>query len=169
MAETSFIEKVEYFMEQALFSARWLLAPFYFGLALSLIMLLIKFLGELSHMAVTAFTASESDVILGVLTLVDLALTGSLLIIVIFSGYENFVSGIDPEQVKGWPEWMTRIDFSGLKLKLVSTVVAIAAIHVLRMFLEQGGANLLWPMLALLVFGLTGVLLALGDWISGKH
>ena len=87
--------KIENFLEQMLFGARWLLAPFYFGLALSLFVLLIKFVMELGHLALHAFTLSESDTILGILTLVDLALTGSLLIIVIFSGYENFVSKID--------------------------------------------------------------------------
>ena len=117
-------------------------------------------------------TATETQVTLDVLALVDLTLTASLVVIVIFSGYENFVSRVDPERVEGWPEWMTQIDFSGLKLKLVSTVVAIAAIDLLRLFLEGGAAsagNLMWPMLALIAFALAGVLLALGDWIAGKH
>ena len=155
--------------ETVIFASRWLLVIFYLALIVCLCALVVKGGLHVWHLAADILTASETQVTLDVLALVDLTLTASLVVIVIFSGYENFVSGIDPEQVKGWPEWMTRIDFSGLKLKLVSTVVAIAAIHVLRMFLEQGGANLLWPMLALLAFGLTGVLLALGDWISGKH
>src|SRR6476469_5413742 len=89
--QKSLPKRVEVALENLLFASRWLLAPFYFGLALSLGVLLVKFIGELLHLGATAFTSTESDVILGVLTLVDLALTGSLLIIVIFSGYENFV------------------------------------------------------------------------------
>ena len=175
MTEASFIEKVEYFMEQALFSARWLLAPFYFGLALSLIMLLIKFIGELSHMAVTAFTASESDVILGVLTLVDLALTGSLLIIVIFSGYENFVSKIDHSGHKDWPEWMGTIDFSALKLKLLSSIVAISAVQLLKQFMSlktvtpENERVLMWLVIIHVVFVVSSVLLALSDRIAGHE
>ena len=95
MAVKSATKRVETTLENLLFSSRWLLAPFYFGLAISLIVLLIKFLIELAHLATGAFSYSESDVILGLLTLVDLTLTGSLLIIVIFSGYENFVSKMD--------------------------------------------------------------------------
>ena len=95
MAVKRATKRVETTLENLLFSSRWLLAPFYFGLAISLIVLLIKFLIELAHLATGAFSYSESDVILGLLTLVDLTLTGSLLIIVIFSGYENFVSKMD--------------------------------------------------------------------------
>ena len=106
MPEKTVAKRVEIFMENMLFSARWLLAPFYFGLAISLFVLLIKFLMELLHLAHGAFTSSESDVILGGLTLVDLTLTGSLLIIVIFSGYENFVSRMDHSNHDDRPEWM---------------------------------------------------------------
>ena len=161
--------KIKSGFETVIFASRWLLVAFYLALIVCLCALVAKGGLHVWHLAADILTATETQVTLDVLALVDLTLTASLVVIVILSGYENFVSRVDAEQGKGWPEWMTRIDFSGLKLKLVSTVVAIAAIHVLRLFLEQGGANLLWPMLALLVFGLTGVLLALGDWISGKH
>ena len=161
--------KIKSGFETVIFASRWLLVAFYLALIVCLCALVVKGGLHVWHLAADILTATETQVTLDVLALVDLTLTASLVVIVIFSGYENFVSRVDAEQGKGWPEWMTRIDFSGLKLKLVSTVVAIAAIHVLRLFLEQGGANLLWPMLALLVFGLTGVLLALGDWIAGKH
>jgi uncharacterized protein (TIGR00645 family) len=95
MSEQSLPKKIETQFERILFSARWLLAPFYFGLAVSIGILLIKFLAELWHIGSMAFSLDETQIILGVLTLVDLALTASLLIIVIFSGYENFVSKID--------------------------------------------------------------------------
>jgi uncharacterized protein (TIGR00645 family) len=116
MVEKSAVKRIEVTLENLLFSARWLLAPFYFGLAISLFVLLIKFCAELLHLAVGAFASSESDGILGLLTLVDLTLTGSLLIIVIFSGYENFVSKMDHSDHGDRPEWMGTIDFSALKL-----------------------------------------------------
>ena len=122
MAVKSATKRVETTLENLLFSSRWLLAPFYFSLAISLIVLLIKFLIELAHLATGAFTYSESDVILGLLTLVDLTLTGSLLIIVIFSGYENFVSKMDHSDHSDRPEWKGTIDFGALKLKMLSSI-----------------------------------------------
>lgn len=168
---------VERFLERALFSSRWLLAPFYFGLAISLIVLLIKFAAELWHLLHGAFVLSESDVILGVLALVDLALTGSLLIIVIFSGYENFVSRIDHSGHKDWPEWMGTIDFGALKLKLLSSIVAISAIQLLKQFMSlktvtpENEKTLYWLVIIHVVFVVSSVLLALSDRIAGhaKH
>ncbi len=165
--------KFENYMEQMLFAARWLLAPFYFGLAISLGILLIKFLAELSHLALHAFTSTESEAILGVLTLVDLALTGSLLIIVIFSGYENFVSKIDHSTHKDWPEWMGTIDFSALKLKLLSSIVAISAVQLLKQFMSmtvvtpEAERVLFWMVCIHVVFVVSSVLLALSDRIAG--
>ena len=164
--------KIKTGFENVIFASRWLLVPFYIGLMACLFAMVVKAGQHVWHLATVVLTATETQVTLDVLALVDLTLTASLVVIVIFSGYENFVSRVDPERVEGWPEWMTQIDFSGLKLKLVSTVVAIAAIDLLRLFLEGGAAsagNLMWPMLALIAFALAGVLLALGDWIAGKH
>jgi uncharacterized protein (TIGR00645 family) len=176
MAEKTLVKRVEIFMENMLFSARWLLAPFYFGLAISLFVLLIKCLMELLHLAHGAFTSSESDVILGLLTLVDLTLTGSLLIIVIFSGYENFVSRMDHSNHDDRPEWMGTIDFSALKLKMLSSIVAISAVQLLRQFMSLGTVTperekeLMWLVIIHLVFVASSVLLALSDRIaSGGH
>ena len=171
---TTSAAKIERLMESAIFASRWLLAPFYLGLALSIIVVLIKFIGEFIHLATIAFTATESDVILGILALVDLALMGSLLIIVIFSGYENFVSKIDHTNHKDWPEWMGTIDFSALKLKLLSSIVAISAIHLLKSFMAlktvtpETEKSLFWLVVIHLVFVSSSVLLALSDRISGK-
>ena len=173
MPEKTVAKRVEIFMENMLFSARWLLAPFYFGLAISLFVLLIKFLMELLHLAHGAFTSSESDVILGLLTLVDLTLTGSLLIIVIFSGYENFVSRMDHSNHDDRPEWMGTIDFSALKLKMLSSIVAISAVQLLRQFMSLGTVTperekeLMWLVIIHLVFVVSSVLLALSDRIAG--
>ena len=177
---------IEHNIERTLFGARWLLAPFYLGLALALVVLLIKFIEEFLHIARRAFTASEADVILGVLSLVDLALTGSLLVIVIFSGYENFVSKIDHSSHEDWPSWMGTIDFTALKLKLLSSIVAISAIQLLKQFmavkeLYSGGAKgpaidpviadrqLFWYVVIHLVFVASSVLLALSDRIAGGN
>jgi uncharacterized protein (TIGR00645 family) len=163
-------DKLEALLEATLFASRWLLAPFYLGLAISIIIVLIKFLAELFHIASHAFTSTEAEVILGVLSLVDLALTGSLLLIVIFSGYENFVSKIDHSNHQDWPEWMGSIDFTALKLKLLSSIVAISAIQLLKQFMAVKTASdrdLWWYVVIHLVFVSSSVLLALSDRISG--
>ena len=163
-------EKLEYYGEQVLFASRWLLAPFYLGLAVSIGVLLVKFMAELLHLVSHAFTSTEGEVILGVLALVDLALTGSLLIIVIFSGYENFVSKIDHSGHRDWPEWMGTIDFAALKLKLLSSIVAISAIQLLKKFMaidKVSEREIFWLVVIHVVFVVSSVLLALSDRIAG--
>jgi uncharacterized protein (TIGR00645 family) len=163
---------IERLLERFLFSSRWLLAPFYAGLVVALAVLLLKAMQELGHFVVHAFAASEADVILGVLTLVDLTFTASLIVIVVFSGYENFVSKIDADEHKDWPEWMGKIDFTGLKLKLMSSIVAISAIQVLKAFMNLGNISdrdLIWYVAIHLVFVLSGLLLALTDRLSDSH
>jgi uncharacterized protein (TIGR00645 family) len=164
-------ERTETVLEKTLFASRWLLAPFYFGLAVGVAILLIKFLQELFHLAMTAFTVSEAEAILGVLSLVDLALTGSLLLIVIFSGYENFVSKIDHSGHRDWPEWMGTIDFTALKIKLLGSIVAISAIQLLKQFMAVKTATdreLTWYAVIHVVFVVSSVLLALSDRLTGE-
>jgi uncharacterized protein (TIGR00645 family) len=164
-------QRTESVLEKTLFASRWLLAPFYLGLAVSIAILLIKFMQELFHLAMKAFSASEADIILGVLTLVDLSLTGSLLLIVMFSGYENFVSKIDHSGHRDWPEWMGSIDFTALKIKLLGSIVAISAIQLLKQFMDVRTASdrdLLWYVIIHVVFVASSVLLALSDRLSGE-
>src|SRR5262245_4353704 len=164
-------ESIESLLEKTLFASRWLLAPFYVGLAIGIGILLIKFVQELVHLAMGAFTGTESDAILGVLTLVDLALTGTLLLIVILAGYENFVSKIDHSRHKDWPEWMGTIDFTALKIKLLGSIVAISAIQLLKQFMAIKSASdreLMWYVIIHVVFVVSSVLLALSDRISGE-
>ena len=120
-----------------LFNSRWLMAPFYFGLVVSLAVLLLKFLhaccGSSSCMRPAP---SRADIILGALSLIDVSLVGNLILIVVFSGYENFVSQIDPGGHPDWPDWMTKVDFAGLKQKLLASIVAISAIQVLKAFMN---------------------------------
>ena len=161
---------LEAMLERVLVASRWLLAPFFLGLALAVIILLIKFAQEFFHLATHALRMTEAEAILGILSLVDLALTGALVMIVIFSGYENFVSRIDHTADRNWPEWMGSIDFTALKIKLLGSIVAISAIQLLKQFMAVktvSDRDLMWFVGIHLVFVISSVLLALSDRISG--
>lgn len=136
------MQRFERFIEAILFQSRWALAPFYLGLAFCLVLMLFHFGRELLHFVVKIPTATESDVILGVLSLIDLTFTANLVLIVIFSGYENFVSKFEAGD-QSRPEWMTKVDFGGLKQKLMTSIVAISAIQVLKafMYIDQNSAS----------------------------
>src|SRR5215207_10570824 len=125
----------ERIIENVLFHSRWTLAPFYLGLAFCLLLMLFHFVRELIHFVVKLPGATESDVILGVLALIDLTFTANLVLIVIFSGYENFVSKFEKGD-QDRPDWMTKVDFGGLKQKLMTSIVAISAIQVLKAFMN---------------------------------
>jgi uncharacterized protein (TIGR00645 family) len=161
----------EVMLEKFLFASRWLLAPFYVGLVAALVVLLVKAVQETWHFASKALTATESEVILGVQALIDLTLTGSLILIVIFSGYENFVSKIRHTEHEDWPEWMGKIDFSGLKLKLLSSIVAISAIQVLKAFMSLkaiSDRDLAWYVGIHMMFVVSGLFMAWTDKLSGE-
>jgi uncharacterized protein (TIGR00645 family) len=127
--------KFERIIEAILFQSRWALAPFYLGLAFCLLLMLFHFMRELIHFVIRIPVAKESDVILGVLGLIDLTFTANLVLIVIFSGYENFVSKFEKGDQER-PDWMTKVDFGGLKQKLMTSIVAISAIQVLKAFMN---------------------------------
>jgi len=129
---------IETLLESLIFNSRWLLAPFYLGLVIGIGMLLVKFGQELIHVLPNIMTASESEVVLAVLALVDLSLVANLLLIVIFSGYENFVSKINTKEHEDRPEWMGEVDFSSLKVKVIASIVAISAIELLKGFVNLG-------------------------------
>jgi uncharacterized protein (TIGR00645 family) len=165
---------VERVLERFLFNSRWLMAPFYIGLVVSLLVLLLKFLMMLWEFILHVPAAKESDIILGVLSLIDVTLTGNLVLIVVFSGYENFVSRIDPGGHPDWPEWMTKVDFAGLKQKLMASIVAISAIQVLKSFMNIDAAfdpsKLGWLVGVHLVFVISTLMLALSDrWSPSDH
>lgn len=171
--------RIETAFERLLFRSRWLMAPFYVGLALALVMLLGIFARELVYYLPQVFASraemDSNDAILAVLTLVDLSLAGNLLLIVIFSGYENFVSKLDLDGETDRPPWMGTVDFSGLKMKLIASIVAISGIQLLKSFMNIGKpgypldeAEMLWGVTIHLTFVVSGVLLALMDWLSAK-
>ena len=156
-------------IEKFIFSSRWLLSPFYVGLVAVLLLLFVKFAQELVHLFAIVVAAKESDVIIGVLSLIDLTFSASLVVIVIFSGYENFVSKIDGVDHKSWPDWMSKIDFAGLKMKLISSIVAISGIQLLKVFMNVGSVSdreLMWSTVIHVTFVITGVMLALMDKIA---
>jgi len=167
------LKRVEYGLESLIFNSRWLMAPFYLGLVVSLAVLLLKFCMMLWEFVIHAPGSKETDIILGVLSLIDVSLTGNLILIVVFSGYENFDSKIDPGSHPDWPEWMTRVDFGGLKQKLLASIVAISAIQVLKAFMNIDAVfepqKLGWLVGVHLVFVVSTLVLALSDRWGGDH
>ncbi|MDB4184188.1 TIGR00645 family protein [Alphaproteobacteria bacterium] len=165
------LKNIEHFLEKVMFASRWLMAPFYLGLIICLIVLLITFCSELIHFFTGGMTFEETEIILFALTLIDLSFTGNLLLIVIFSGYENFVSKIDVANHEDKPSWMGTVDFSGLKLKLISSIVAISGIHLLKLFfnLNNYTKDQITLFIAVhLTFVFSGVILAYMDYIVEK-
>lgn len=162
--------------ERGLFASRWLMAPMYLGLVVALAMLTIIFLRELVYYAPQILTLSPEKTILVVLTLIDLTLAANLLLIVMFSGYENFVSKFDFDAGADRPEWMGKVDFGGLKMKLIASIVAISGIHLLKRFMEIGDTSspaaddrtLMWLTIIHLTFVVSGVLMALMDWLQSR-
>ena len=151
-----------------IFNSRWLLAPFYLGLIVSLVLLLVHFVRQLAEFVLHIVEAKESDVILGVLGLIDVTFTANLIVIVIFSGYENFVSKLDAGD-RDRPEWMTKVDFGGLKQKLMTSIVAISAIQVLKAFMnidKYGNTSLAWLVGIHVVFVVSLLCLAIVDRLS---
>jgi len=130
------MSRVEFYMERLLLASRWLMAPFYCGLVITLFVLMIKFCQELFAFLPNMFEAKETALIVWILTLIDLSLAGNLLLIVIFSGFENFVSKMDIGDHEDKPSWMGKVDFGGMKLKLVASIVAISAIQLLKTFMN---------------------------------
>jgi uncharacterized protein (TIGR00645 family) len=167
------LKRAERGLESVLFNSRWLMAPFYLGLVVSLAVLLYKFCEMVWEFILHAPAAKEADIILGVLSMIDVTLTGNLILIVVFSGYENFVSRIDPDGHPDWPEWMTKVDFAGLKQKLLASIVAISAIQVLKAFMNIDAAfdptKMGWLVCVHLVFVISTLVLALSDRWGGDH
>ena len=132
------MKAIEHFLEMLIFNSRWLLAPFYLGLMIGIVILLVKFFQEFVHLIPHTLDSSESDIVLAILTLVDMSLVANLLLIIVFSGYENFVSKIDTAGHEDRPDWMGKVDFSGLKMKVIASIVAISAIELLKAFVNIG-------------------------------
>jgi len=160
------------FIESLLFAGRWLMVPIYIAMLGLLAMLVVYFLGELAHAIPSLLTISENDLIGLTLSLIDLSLAANLVVLVILSGYENFVRRVAFVEHDTRPKGLVAIDFSGLKLKLLASATVIAAVHLLRSFLEIGtetDRDLLWQVVIVVVFGLLSLLLAVTDRVSDEH
>ena len=161
---------IESTVERLIFVSRWLMAPIYLGLILVLGVLMVKFIEELYHFVPLVLDLKDTDVILMTLTLLDLSLAASLVLMMVFAGYENFVSRIDTGSLDR-PAWMGTLDFGGLKLKLVSSIVAISAIDLLKGFMNIGSISkedLMWKVITHMVFVISGLLLAAMDYITER-
>jgi len=167
------MKKIEILLERFMFNSRWLLVPIYIGLVLTIGLLLVKFFKEFMHLVPEVlFGSSGTATVVGVLSLIDVALVANLLIIIIFAGYENFVSRIDVTEDHEKPQWMGMVDFSDLKIKLIGSIVAISGIELLRLFVkvsEVPQEELLWKVAIHVTLVVSGVLFALMDRIGGKH
>jgi uncharacterized protein (TIGR00645 family) len=168
---------VETTFEKGLFASRWLMAPMYLGLAVALGMLTVIFVKELLYYMPQMLELSAEKMILVALTLIDLTLAANLLLIVMFSGYESFVSKFDFDAGADKPGWMGKVDFGGLKMKLIASIVAISGIHLLKRFMEIsdlenattfGETEMFWLVVIHLTFVVSGVLMALMDYLQAK-
>lgn len=130
------LELLEFSLERSMYASRWIMAPVYLGMSLTLLAIGIKFFHELWHVLPHIFEIAEADLVLSVLSLIDLTLVGSLIVMVMFSGYENFVSRLDISEGTEKLEWLGTHDYSSLKMKLASSIVAISSIHLLKIFMN---------------------------------
>jgi len=164
-------EKIEHNLERIMYASRWILAPVYVGMSLAIVALFIKFFQELYHFLPHILEMNESDLVLKLLTLIDLTLVGSLIVIVMFSGYENFVSRLDIEETTEKLDWLGTHDYGSLKIKVASSIVAISSIHLLKVFMNiQATANdkILWYVVVHLTLVVSALLLSIQDKMS-KH
>lgn len=165
--------RIERSVEVLLFGSRWVLAPLYIGLVAGLGIILIQFTVRFWQILSSYKTWDPHSVVLDVLGLLDLTLLANLILIVVFSGYENFVSKIGvAEGSEDKPHWMGKVDYSGLKIKLIGSLVAISVIELLKDFLSPASLNhehLFWRIVLHFTFVLSGVLFALTDFIADKR
>ncbi len=162
------MKNLEHRLEAMIFASRWLLAPFFVGLIFAILVLLAKFAKELFSLVTDVFAPTGHDAVISILTLVDTALIASLLLIIIFSGYENFVSKIGVGDHEDRPAWMGKVGFSDLKIKLIGAIVAISAVELLKAFLtstQYTNEQLAWKVAIHFTFVMSGVLFAVTDWI----
>ena len=158
--------------ERVLFSLRWLLAPLYLGLGLLLVLFAVQLFKELIHIFQIAPSMLESDLVLAALTLIDMTLVASLIVMVMLSGYENFVSKLDLEGAEKSLAWLGKLDAGSLKIKVAASIVAISSIHLLKAFMNYESVpndKLLMLVVTHLTFVISALLLAVMDRIIPQH
>ena len=160
---------IERVAENFLYASRWLLAPIYLGLSFGLLLLTLKFFQEVFHILPLVFSTKESDLVLVILSLIDLSLVGGLLVMVMLSGYENFVSSIDIEEGKEKLSWLGKMDAGSLKQKVAASIVAISSIHLLQKFMNVEAIDndkLMWFVIIHMTFVLSAIGMAYVDRIN---
>jgi len=146
---------MERLIENAMYASRWLLAPIYFGLSIALFALALKFFQEVFHILPNVFAMTEANLILVLLSLIDMALVGGLLVMVMLSGYENFVSQLNIREGTEKLSWLGKMDSSSLKMKVAASIVAISSIHLLKVFMDAKNvpeSKLMWYVIIHLTF-----------------
>ncbi|BCH23812.1 UPF0114 protein [Mesorhizobium sp. L-8-10] len=162
------MKRLELLIESIILASRWLLVAFYLGLGLALAVYAVTFGKKLFEFTTSAFTLADADTILKMLGLIDAALVASLVVMVIISGYENFVSRFDEHE--GEVHWLGTIDVGSLKIKVASTIVAISSIHLLQVFLNHASfttTQLMWLTIMHLAFVVSALMLAYIDRLTG--
>ncbi|MCB1798890.1 MAG: TIGR00645 family protein [Gammaproteobacteria bacterium] len=155
--------------ENLLYASRWLLAPIYFGLSLALLAIGIKFFQEVLHILPVVLQTTEADLVLVVLSLVDIALVGGLLVMVMLSGYENFVSRIDLKEGGEKLDWLGKLDSGSLKQKVAASIVAISSIHLLKAFMNLAHIDndkLMWYVIIHMTFVVSAMGMAWVDRLN---
>ena len=165
-------KKIEDLLERAMFASRWFMAPVYIVLSITLFLIMIKVVQELFHELPHFLHMNISELLLFVLHITDMALIGNLVLMIIFAGYENFVSKIDiAKESQDKPDWMGKVDFSGLKLKLIASIVAISSIGLLEAFVDVSSKTndeIYLMVLIHSIFIASGVFIAVMDYIASK-
>ncbi len=162
---------MEKHIERLIYASRWLLAPIYVGLSLAILLLSIKFFQEVIHIIPHIFAMKEVDLILIILSLIDLALVGGLLVMVMFSGYENFVSRIDVAENEDKLSWLGKMDANSLKNKVAAAIVAISSIHLLKVFMDAqdyDNEKIFWYICMHLTFVLSAFAMGILDMLTKK-
>ncbi|KAA6185542.1 TIGR00645 family protein [Thiohalocapsa marina] len=163
------MKRIELFIEWLIFSSRWLLAPFYLGLVLAIGLLLVKFIKEFISFVPLVFYGEGSDVIIGLLSLIDVVMIANLVLIIVLAGYENFVSRIETGSHEDRPNWMGHVGFAELKMKLIGSIVAISGIELLKAFMYVDNLTteqLAWKVGIHMTFVVSGVLFAVMDRVA---
>lgn len=163
------MKKLELFVESLILASRWILVVFYLGLAAGLAVYALAFMKKLASVTAEVFTLGEGEAVLAMLGLIDAALVASLIVMVMISGYENFVSRFD-EQESTQLSWLGKIDAGSLKIKVASTIVAISSIHLLQVFLnaqQYDNSKIMWLTIMHMAFVFSALFLGLLDRIQG--
>jgi uncharacterized protein (TIGR00645 family) len=166
------MDRIESFIERLLFASRWLLVPLYVGLAAFLLLIAVQFFREILYVVGTIPTLGSTALVLLALSLVDLVLVASLIVMVMLSGYENFVSKLDIAETQRNLAWLGKLDAGSLKLKVAASIVAISSIHLLGAFMEAENVpndKLMWLVIMHLTFVVSALLLTVMDRLIARQ